>query len=110
MNKKPTKKEKHKPRRARRESFRMYIYKLLKQTHPDMNISVKTMSCLNSFVMDIFERLANESSRLAKMSNRSTLAVADIQTSMQLVVGGELAKHGNMQGYRATSKYMASRK
>ena len=75
-----------------------------------MNISVKTMSCLNSFVMDIFERLANECSRLAKMSNRSTLLVADVKTSIKLVVGGELAKHGNLYGYRASNKYFASKK
>ena len=34
-----------------------YIYKVLKQVHPDTGISNKAMLVLNSFVNDIFERI-----------------------------------------------------
>ena len=46
-----------------RESYAIYIYKVLKQVHPDTNISSKAMSIVNSFVNDLFERIANEGSR-----------------------------------------------
>jgi histone H2B len=36
--------------------------KVLKQVHPDTGISNKAMAILNSFVNDIFERIASEAS------------------------------------------------
>ncbi|MCP3898686.1 MAG: hypothetical protein GY707_03010, partial [Desulfobacteraceae bacterium] len=41
-----------KKRRRRRESYSIYIYKVLKQVHPDTGISSKAMSIMNSFVND----------------------------------------------------------
>ena len=52
-----------KRRHKRRESFSSYIYKVLKQVHPDTGVSSKAMSIMNSFVNDIFERIAGEASR-----------------------------------------------
>ncbi|XP_049929421.1 histone H2B 1/2-like [Epinephelus moara] len=54
-----------KKRRTRRESYAIYVYKVLKQVHPDTGISSKAMGIMNSFVSDIFERIAGEASRLA---------------------------------------------
>ncbi|VDK60021.1 unnamed protein product [Gongylonema pulchrum] len=43
-----------KKRRARKkESYSVYIYRVLKQVHPDTGISSKAMSIMNSFVNDI---------------------------------------------------------
>merc|ERR1712061_4228 len=47
-------------KRRRKESYAIYIYKVLKQVHPDTGISSKAMSIMNSFVNDIFERIAAE--------------------------------------------------
>ena len=55
------KKKKHK----RKESYSVYIYRVLKQVHPDTGVSSKAMSIMNSFVNDVFERIAAEASRLA---------------------------------------------
>uniref|UniRef100_A0A3B4YDP3 Histone H4 n=1 Tax=Seriola lalandi dorsalis TaxID=1841481 RepID=A0A3B4YDP3_SERLL len=57
-----------KKRKTRKESYAIYVYKVLKQVHPDTGISSKAMSIMNSFVSDIFERIAGESSRLAPVS------------------------------------------
>merc|ERR1739838_294906 len=55
---------KKKGRKSRRkESYAIYIYKVLKQVHPDTGVSSKAMSIMNSFVNDIFERIAGEASR-----------------------------------------------
>uniref|UniRef100_H2Y6J2 Histone H4 n=1 Tax=Ciona savignyi TaxID=51511 RepID=H2Y6J2_CIOSA len=56
---------KKKRRSKRKESFSIYVYKVLKQVHPDTGISSKAMSIMNSFVNDIFERIASEASKLA---------------------------------------------
>ena len=50
-----------KGKEKRKESYAIYIYKVLKQVHPDTGISSKAMGIMNSFVNDIFERIATES-------------------------------------------------
>ena len=61
-------KKKRKPRR--KESYGIYIYKVLKQVHPDTGVSSKAMSIMNSFVNDLFERIAAEASKLAHYNKR----------------------------------------
>ncbi|ODM88850.1 histone H3, partial [Orchesella cincta] len=41
--------------------------------HPDTGVSSKAMSIMNSFVNDIFERIAAEASRLAHYNKRTTI-------------------------------------
>ena len=43
--------------KAKHETYKIYIYKVLKQVHPDTGISSKAMSILNSFINDIFEKV-----------------------------------------------------
>ena len=73
----------------RKESYAIYIYKVcveniffalnsvelifpqvLKQVHPDTGVSSKAMSIMNSFVNDLFERIAAEASKLAHYNKR----------------------------------------
>jgi histone H3/H4 len=99
--------KKHKKKR-RRESYGIYIYKVLKQVHPDTGISSKAMSIMNSFVNDVFERIAAEASRLAHYNKRSTITSREIQTSVRLILPGELAKHAVSEGTKAVTKYTSS--
>merc|ERR1712093_360799 len=96
-------------RKARKESFSIYIYKVLKQVHPDTGISSKAMSILNSFVNDIFERIATEASRLAKYNKKATISSREIQTAVRLILPGELAKHAVSEGTKAVTKYSSSK-
>jgi histone H3/H4 len=98
-----------KRRRRRRESYGIYIYKVLKQVHPDTGISSRGMSIMNSFVNDIFERIASEASRLAQVNKRRTISSREIQTSVRLLLPGELAKHAVSEGTKAVTKYTTSR-
>ena len=65
--------DKKKKKGKRKESYAIYIYKVLKQVHPDTGISSKAMSIMNSFVNDLFERIAAEASKLAHYNKRSTI-------------------------------------
>ena len=96
-------------RRARKESFSIYIYKVLKQVHPDTGISSKAMGILNSFVNDIFERIATEASRLAKYNKKATISSREIQTAIRLLLPGELAKHAVSEGTKAVTKYTSTK-
>jgi len=98
-----------KRRKRRRESYSIYIYKVLKQVHPDTGVSSKAMSIMNSFVNDIFERIAAEASRLAHYNRRSTITSREIQTAVRLLLPGELAKHAVSEGTKAVTKYTSSK-
>lgn len=101
--------DKKKNRRKRKESYAIYIYKVLKQVHPDTGVSSKAMSIMNSFVNDIFERIAAEASRLAHYNKRSTITSREIQTAVRLLLPGELAKHAVSEGTKAVTKYTSSK-
>uniref|UniRef100_A0A915DDD0 Histone H2B n=1 Tax=Ditylenchus dipsaci TaxID=166011 RepID=A0A915DDD0_9BILA len=98
-----------KRRKSRKESYSVYIYRVLKQVHPDTGISSKAMSIMNSFVNDVFERIAAEASRLAQYNKRSTISSREIQTSVRLILPGELAKHAVSEGTKAVTKYTSSK-
>ncbi|KAF6197495.1 hypothetical protein GE061_020143 [Apolygus lucorum] len=98
-----------KKKRRRKESYAIYIYKVLKQVHPDTGISSKAMSIMNSFVNDIFERIAAEASRLSHYNKRSTITSREIQTAVRLLLPGELAKHAVSEGTKAVTKYTSSK-
>ncbi|KAF8166474.1 hypothetical protein K438DRAFT_1984293 [Mycena galopus ATCC 62051] len=54
--------------RAISKTWARYVAPLLKQVHPDTGIPNKAMSILNSFVNDIFERIASEAYKLTQYS------------------------------------------
>ena len=105
----PSKADGKKRKKKRKESYAIYIYKVLKQVHPDTGVSSKAMSIMNSFVNDLFERIAAEASRLAHYNKRSTITSREIQTSVRLLLPGELAKHAVSEGTKAVTKYTSSK-
>ncbi|XP_078542215.1 histone H2B 1.2-like [Lissotriton helveticus] len=106
---KPPKKDGKKRRKSRKESYAIYIYKVMKQVHPDTSISSKAMGIMNSFVNDIFERIANEASKLALYNSRRTITSREIQTAVRLLLPGELAKHAVSEGTKAVTKYTSAK-
>ena len=80
---------------------------------------------MNSFVNDLFERIAAEASKLAHYNKRytscvpllvqfppflrSTITSREIQTAVRLLLPGELAKHAVSEGTKAVTKYTSSK-
>uniref|UniRef100_A0A7S0T5Z7 Histone H2B n=1 Tax=Erythrolobus madagascarensis TaxID=708628 RepID=A0A7S0T5Z7_9RHOD len=95
-------------KKKRVESYSIYVYKVLKQVHPETGISSKAMSIMNSFVNDLFERIAAESAKLAQYSKTKTLTSREIQTAVRLLLPGELAKHAVSEGTKAVTKYSST--
>ena len=87
MAKTPSKKSAKAPKKAggakkkksRTESYSTYIYRVLKQVHPDTGISKK-----------------------------ATLSAREIQTSVRLMLPGELSKHAVSEGTKAVTKFSSS--
>ena len=116
MAKTPSKKSAKAPKKAagkksnkkRTESYSSYIYKVLKQVHPDTGVSKKAMSIMNSFVNDIFGRISGEAGKLVTYSKSKTLTSREIQTAIRLILPGELAKHAVSEGTKAVTKYTSN--
>ncbi|KAF6157419.1 hypothetical protein GIB67_038173 [Kingdonia uniflora] len=98
-------KKKKKKSKKSVETYKIYIFKVLKQVHPDIGISSKAMGIMNSFINDIFEKLAQEASRLARYNKKPTITSREIQTAVRLVLPGELAKHAVSEGTKAVTKF-----
>ena len=78
------------------------------QVHPDTGISSKAMSILNSFINDIFEKIATETAQLARYNKKPTVTSREIQTSVRLILPGELAKHAVSEGTKAVTKFTSA--
>ena len=102
------KSEGKKKRKTRKESYSSYIYKVLKQVLPDTGISTRGMSVMNSFINDLFDKIATESGKLVRYNKKNTLTSREIQTAVRLLLPGELAKHAVSEGTKAVTKYTAS--
>ncbi|CAL5212200.1 unnamed protein product [Lathyrus oleraceus] len=94
-----------KKRRKSVEGYQRYVYKVLKQVHPGMGVSSKSMVILNNFMNDMFERVASEASKLKDYTGNMTLSSREIQGAVKLVLPGELGKHAMAEGIKAVNNY-----
>ena len=95
--------------KKRAETFSIYIYRVLKQVHPETGISKRSMSIMNSFINDIFGKLAGEAGKLVQYNKRQTLSSREVQSAVRLVLPGELAKHAVSEGTKAVTKFSSGR-
>jgi histone H2B len=95
-------------KRKRTETFSIYIYRVLKQVHPETGVSKRSMQIMNSFINDIFEKIALEASKLVRYNKKHTLSSREVQTAVRLILPGELAKHAVSEGTKAVTKYSSA--
>tara|TARA_B110000285_G_C14824305_1_gene467968 strand:+ start:416 stop:658 length:243 start_codon:yes stop_codon:yes gene_type:complete len=76
--------------------------------HPETGISKRSMSIMNSFINDVFERINLEAGKLVSNNKKHTLSSREVQTAVRLLLPGELAKHAVSEGTKAVTKYSSS--
>jgi histone H2B len=96
---------KKKRNKKRTESYSTYIFRVLRQIHPEIGISKRAMQTMNSFINDTFEKIAFEASRLVRLNKKATLSCREIQTAVRLVLLGDLARHAVSEGTKAVNKF-----
>jgi histone H2B len=94
-----------KKKKSKYDSFSTYIYKVLKQIHNDVGISKKSMDIMNSFVKDIYDKIAIEAANLTRIQKKHTLSAREIGSAVKLLLPGELSKHAVVEGAKAINKY-----
>lgn len=95
-------------KKSLQETYSVYIYRVLKQVHPETGISKRSMSIMNSFINDVFERVCFESGKLVGSNKKHTLSSREVQTAVRLLLPGELAKHAVSEGTKAVTKYSST--
>ena len=99
--------KKGKSHRRPKRSFAVYIYRALKQVNKSLSLSGKTMKILNSFVNDMFDRIATQAAALSRANKKRTLGSREVQTAVRLTLPAELAKHAMAEGTKAVAKASA---
>ena len=102
VSKRPTKFGPKRPKRERvkEESFKLYIFRLLKLVRPNNTISSKAMSIMNSLVNDMFNKIVEEAGKITKRNAKSTLGWREVNTAVRLLLPGELAIHACAEAVR----------
>src|ERR1019366_8205815 len=89
-------------------SYSGYIYKVLKQVHPDTGISMRAMSVVDGFIHAVIEKVAVNVSELLGTTKHRTVTSREIQSAVRLALPGELAKHAVSEGTKAVTKFNAN--
>ena len=92
-----------------KKNFSSYIAKVLKQASPKKKLSMssKSMAIVNSFVFDMFDRIATEAAAITRTNKKSTLGSKEIQTAVRLVLPAGIAKHAAAESVKAVTKLSA---
>ncbi|KFD48186.1 hypothetical protein M513_10900 [Trichuris suis] len=61
-----TKADDKKRRKSRKQSFKRYIYRVLKVVHSDTGIRCKAVSFMDSFMNDVLDRTSTEANHPAQ--------------------------------------------
>ena len=99
-----------KRKKKRKETYSSYIYKVLKQVHPDTGVSSKAMSIMNSFR----ERHFLSASVLRPpvwLTTTSVVPSLHARSRLRCVCfcPVNLAKHAVSEGTKAVTKYTSSK-
>lgn len=91
-------------------NFRTYIHRVAKQVHPDTGIGKNAHDQLNSFVNYVAKDIARKSSDFAKSNGKKTISSREVQSSVLILLPGELAKHALNEGTKAVTKFQSEPK
>lgn len=103
---KPVKSGKRKFRR--KQTYATYIYKVLKQVHPDTGLSKKAMSTANSIINDLHVRIIEEAVHICTANRNKGISVRHIVSAVKILFPDELASHAKSEGVKAVTKYQSS--
>lgn len=87
-------------------SFNTYIYRVLKQVHPESGMSGDGLSEMNNLLRISLRKIVTAVNQLMMNSKgKKTISSREIQSAVRLALPGELAKHAVSEGTKAVTKY-----
>ena len=85
--------------------FDIYIRKVGKQVHPNMQLSNDFLNQTNRIIVRLGEKIAEKAFQLTEKEDRKTIGPREIQSATRLIIPGELTKHAVSEGTKAVTKY-----
>ncbi|KAH8603685.1 putative Core histone H2A H2B H3 H4 [Trypanosoma vivax] len=79
-----------KGKRARRNpkrTWNVYVSRSLRSINSQMSMTSRTMKIVNSFVSDLFERIATEAATIVRVNRKRTLGARELQTAVPGAAG-----------------------
>lgn len=101
-------KDQNRKRRRPKRTYTSYIYKALKEQHPQLGISKKAMAIMDSIVVTTYQKLMNEIPKLLKVANRRTVSEREVESAVRQVYPGELKKYAIAAGTTAVTKFKSA--
>lgn len=89
-------------------NFKQHIHRVLKQVHPDTDITDAACNQVNLLIHDTVDQLENAVRILMRHSDKAIVDSRAIQSAVRLVIPGELAKHAVSEGTKAVTKFTSS--
>lgn len=90
--------------------FGTYIYKVLKQIHPESGLSGDALSSLNNYIRILIKKITDVVNTLITRSGgRKTISAREIQTAVRLCFPENLAKYAVKDGVKAVTKYNSTK-
>merc|ERR1711964_392559 len=90
--------------KGHKETYNTYIYRVLKQVHPDLRISKKAMSICDALCKDVEGKKQKEMRSLCALVGVHTCKSRQAVAATKLVLPGELGKHAIQEGTKALAK------
>lgn len=86
-------------------NFYTYIYKVLNQVHPESRLTKNALIALNLLVKIDIEKIMNGVNQLLLQSGRKTISYKDVESSVRMILPGDLAKHAVAEGTKAVNAF-----
>ena len=91
-------------------SYATYVHRLLKQkvaknNKKGLRITARAMGVVNSFVVDMLDRLAGEAGRACAFAGLQTLQMGAVMAAVKMELPGDLATHALAHGVAAVAAY-----
>ena len=84
---------------------RTAMHRMLKDIHPNLQISEKAMRAMNDMIIDVADRLMLESKPLFASGRGDTLTSIHVQASVRLLFRKNLASHAIQEGHKAVHRF-----
>lgn len=102
------------------ENYKIYIRKVLRQLHPDCNITDEAKTNINLILNILLIKLVNQSKKLMKpekfekggktLSQKKTLSVLELEKAVKLIIPDKFAEYAISVGKNIVSKFKKNEK
>ena len=89
-------------------SFNLYIWQVLKMLHPEMGISLDSVSQLDQFSYQLVKYIAHYCVNVNSYASRNDITPENLALILDFIIHGELSKYAISEGARAVTKISSS--